>query len=208
MNRKFLGMLAVAAMVASVSAHAQLTSVDGGAAFEDGNGLEFASTVLQLGAGAGLGTASEQTWVSSLDAENYGGYNNWTLMNVTQAALLFTNDCQKNGCASFAGLQSTLQSWGVAQFFLSTPTGAPPVGCDDGPAICGSAQGWYYWQIQGSTAGGSLNQGIFDTPTITADAIAVRGVNAPELNPASAASGLTLLLGGLAVMRGRRKIAA
>jgi len=33
-------------------------------------------------------------------------------------------------------------------------------------------------------------------------------VSAPEINPASAASGLTLLLGGLAVLRGRRKVVA
>jgi hypothetical protein len=33
-----------------------------------------------------------------------------------------------------------------------------------------------------------------------------QAVPAPEIDPASAASGLTLLFGGLAVMRGRRKL--
>ena len=41
------------------------------------------------------------------------------------------------------------------------------------------------------------------------EALAVRDVvSAPEITPASAASGLTLLLGGLAVLRGRRKVVA
>jgi hypothetical protein len=37
------------------------------------------------------------------------------------------------------------------------------------------------------------------------DSLAVSRIAAPEIDPTSAASGLTLLLGGLAVVRGRTK---
>ena len=47
------------------------------------------------------------------------------------------------------------------------------------------------------------------TPSGSAAAVATpSAVAAPEIDPASAASGLTLLLGGIAVLRSRRKPAA
>jgi hypothetical protein len=46
------------------------------------------------------------------------------------------------------------------------------------------------------------------TSTSTAPGTWTSTAQAPEISPASAASGLTLLLGGLAVIRGRRKVAA
>src|SRR5258708_18655251 len=45
MNRRILGLLAVAAMGCSLSANAQLTSADNGAAATDTHGLMWANTV-------------------------------------------------------------------------------------------------------------------------------------------------------------------
>ena len=46
----------------------------------------------------------------------------------------------------------------------------------------------------------SARYGIFTQPSVNAQSI----VSAPEIDPAGALSGLTLLLGGLAVVRGSR----
>ena len=47
---------------------------------------------------------------------------------------------------------------------------------------------------------GSAHYGIFTQPNATGQSV----VAAPEIDPAGALSGLTLLLGGLAVVRGSR----
>jgi hypothetical protein len=63
----------------------------------------------------------------------------------------------------------------------------------------------------GSQIHGGRVRGDWDrTPSQSAAAVAAppSAVAAPEIDPASAASGLTLLLGGIAVLRSRRKPAA
>jgi hypothetical protein len=63
-----------------------------------------------------------------------------------------------------------------------------------------------------NTFGGTVYQGATINPCTlevsnkTAGGWLVTTTQAPEIDPASAASGLTLLLGGLAVLRGRRKL--
>jgi hypothetical protein len=66
-------------------------------------------------------------------------------------------------------------------------------------------------QIHGSQIHGDRIRGDSDrAPSPSAAAVATprSAVAAPEIDPASAASGLTLLLGGIAVLRSRRKPAA
>ena len=63
----------------------------------------------------------------------------------------------------------------------------------------------------GSQIHGDRIRGHWDrAPSRSATAVATprSAVAAPEIDPASAASGLTLLLGGIAVLRSRRKPAA
>ena len=63
----------------------------------------------------------------------------------------------------------------------------------------------------GSQTHGDRIRGHWDrAPSPSAAAVATprSAVAAPEIDPASAASGLTLLLGGIAVLRSRRKPAA
>lgn len=224
MNRKFLGLLGVAAMVASVSAHAQLTSVDGGAAFEDSNGLEFASVI-----GTDLSyspvsqvTGSAQAWINTLNTENYGGYNNWSLAtgsgsvapnNTTNqlGELFYTDNCA-TGCSQFAALPTVINS-----FLSSVEPGAlffssSIISFQNCCGLTPDEQATYWVTIVPGTGLGSPSQEGWNNDTNfggvvdKGDALAVR--EAPEIDPASAASGLTLLLGGLAVMRGRRKITA
>lgn len=53
-----------------------------------------------------------------------------------------------------------------------------------------------------------LGSGSYNVQSFDYSITSLTAVSAPEINPASAASGLTLLLGGLAVLRGRRKVVA
>jgi hypothetical protein len=228
MNTKKLGLLAVSALLASLSAHAQLKSVDQGAAVIDSNGLMWANTVgidvgwsgypnAQTGGSGQPGSA--QAWVAGLNATDYGGYNNWTLAtgvgsaapNTTTNQLgdLFYNDCgfsagapsTGKSCRGFSALNTTLRTDMI--FLASSPyAGNAP----DATAFAGNFFFWVY-------ADSSSTQALWTDDTVfgnagigpfigTGDALAVR--EAPELDPASAAGGLTLLLGGLAVLRGRR----
>jgi hypothetical protein len=50
--------------------------------------------------------------------------------------------------------------------------------------------------------------GAATTPELSYSIKSLTRASAPEIDPVSAASGLTLLLGGLAVLRGRRKVVA
>ena len=227
MNRRFLGLLAVAAIVPSL-AFAQFTPVDQGADLVDSNGLMWANTVgidvnwsgfpnAQTGSFGAPGSA--QAWVAGLNATDYGGYNDWTLAtgvgttvaNTTtnQLGELFSSDCgfsmgaSSTGktCGGFSALNTTLQT---DMIYLSSSSGINSPGATE-------FNGNYNFWIYENFAGG---QGLWTDDTVfsvsglgpftgSGDALAVR--ETPEIDPASAASGLTLLLGGLAVLRGRRK---
>lgn len=85
MNRALKGLLAATAIASSMTAHAALTSVKG----SDGNLMVSDSTLNVTWADVASpnnltwdssgGPGSAQAWVASLNAANYGGYNNWTL---------------------------------------------------------------------------------------------------------------------------------
>jgi hypothetical protein len=228
MSRQIHGLLAVVAMVPSL-AFAQFKSVDHGADLVDSNGLMWANTVgidggwsgypnAQTGGSGGAGSA--QAWVAGLNATDYGGYNNWTLAtgvgtdtpNTTtnQLGELFSSDCGFSAgassagktCGGFTALNTTLQT---DMIYLSS---SPNAG--NGPGASAFNQNFYFWMYADYSSSGQLwnNDTQFAVSGVgvfvgTGDALAVR--ETPEIDPASAASGLTLLLGGLAVLRGRRK---
>src|SRR5258708_28099097 len=74
MNRRILGLLAVAAMGCSLSANAQLTSADNGAAATDTHGLMWANTVGTNLTWSSTGAAGNaQAWVAGLNASDDGG---------------------------------------------------------------------------------------------------------------------------------------
>ncbi|MHB8476634.1 MAG: hypothetical protein ACYDBZ_10165 [Steroidobacteraceae bacterium] len=78
-------------------------------------------------------------------------------------------------------------------------------------AVSGVREGYSWNDLSGrrfTVATGKQIRGDWDrAPSRSAAAVATprSAVAAPEIDPASAASGLTLLLGGIAVLRGRRK---
>jgi hypothetical protein len=222
MNRKFLGLLAAAALAVSFNARAQLTSVDNGLALEDRDGIMFANTVIGCGAGCsgslGGPNGGGAAWVATLNAEDYGSYKNWTLAtgnatfapnNTTnQLGELFGVDCAAfSNCLPFTAMISNLLPFadgGIITFGSSSVAPYVP-GC--GGVGCGST--YYIYSLVTDSVLGKSGGGIlaFDAQPFYEEALAVRDVAAaPEINPASAASGLTLLLGGLAVLRGRRRI--
>jgi len=218
MNRTILGLLTVGAMAASLSAQAQLTSVDHGAAAIDGHGLMWANTVGTDLTWSPTGAAgSAQAWIAGLNASDYGGYNNWTLATgngsagantmTNQLGQLFYTDCGNSvgtpsvlnragkNCTALSNVNSAITSSPIGSIFFS--------GSLYGTVCCNIYQ-TYWWVYQTPT---SRQQAWnfdtnFGTQVGTGDALAVR--KAPEIDPASAASGLTLLLGALAVLRGRR----
>jgi hypothetical protein len=216
MSRRTLGLLAVAAMAASSSAQAQLTSADNGAAATDGNGLMWANTVgINLGwSPLSVYTDTAQAWVANLNSSGYGGYHDWTFATINQLGELFYSDCGNSvgaatrvnnpgkSCTALSTLSSainigTMGASGDINISSSTSLGIVP--------CCG----YYSWSVYATTDSSvrgwdadTSNNGVVGR----GDVLAVRAT--PEIDPASAASGLTLLLGGLAVLRGRRRVVA
>jgi hypothetical protein len=219
MNRQIRRLVAVAAMVVSLSAHAQLTSADNGAAATDRSGLMWANTVgIDLGwSASGVNTNTAQAWVTSLNTSHYGGYNDWRLAtgdgsvgaNTTSNQLgeLFYTDCGNsvgqstvlNNAGKKCGALSTLNSAISTPSLIFSSTAAPAFqsGGDTAFWVFGSAN---------SSQMPWTNDTVFQGKVGLGDALAVR--ETPEIDPASAASGVTLLLGCVAVLRGRRKVVA
>jgi hypothetical protein len=207
--------LGAAAMLASLSAHAQLTSVDNGAAAIDGHGLMWANTVgINLSWSATGAAGSAQAWVASLNTSDYGGYNNWTLATgngsaganrmTNQLGELFYTDCGNSpGTPSvFNNPARKCSALSVVNSVISTPTlffSNSLYGTK-----CCNIYDTYWWVYQTPTSG--QQPWNYDTnfgPLVgLGDALAVRAT--PEIDPTSVGSALTLLVGSLAVLRGRR----
>jgi hypothetical protein len=219
MNRHVLGLLAVAAVVGSSSAHAQLKSVDGGAAAIDGNGLMWANTVgINLGWSTSTAyTGTAQAWIAGLNASDYGGYNNWTLAtgNGNAPASTMTNQLGElfyTDCGNSSGNATVLSNSGkncTALSALNSVIGTPSIffSSSVNTAVSGSDTVFWAFKTPNSSQQGWTNDSSFGSlsgPPLVGlgDAMAVRA--APEIDPASAGSGLALLFGTLAVLRGRR----
>jgi len=123
MKRTSLGLMTARLLAMSLSARAQLTAVDNGLALEDSAGIMFANTVTGCGAGCsgslGGPNGGGAAWVATLNAENYGGYNDWSLAtgnatvapnNTTnQLGELFGVDCAAfSSCLPFTAMISNL----------------------------------------------------------------------------------------------------
>jgi hypothetical protein len=216
MNRTILR-LGAAAMLASMSAHAQLTSADNGAAAIDGHGLMWANTVgTNLSWSATGAAGSAQAWVANLNTSDYGGYHDWTLAtgngsagaNTTTNKLgeLFYTDCGNSvGTSSvFNHPQRKCTALSAVNSVISAPT-LFFSGSLYGTACC-NIYNTYWWVYQ--TSSSNQQPWNFDTnfgPLVgIGDALAVR--TTPEIDPTSVGSGLSFLLGSLAVLRGRRTV--
>lgn len=219
MNRQIRGWVTVVAMVVSLSAHAQLTSADNGAAATDGHGLMWANTVgIDLGwSTSGVFTNTAQAWVAGLNASDYGGYKDWTLATgdgsiganrtTNQLGELFYTDCGNsvghstvlNNAGKKCSALSTLNSAISTPSLIFSSTAAPAFQSGGDTAF------WAFGTANSSQVPWT-NDTVFRGKVGVGDALAVRAT--PEIDPASAASGVTLLLGGMAVLRGRRKAVA
>jgi len=212
MNRTIPVLLAVAAMVGSLSAHAQLKSKDHGAVVTDGNGLMWANTLgTDLSWSATGDAGSAQAWVAGLNAGDYGGHNDWTLAsgdgNVAantssnQLGELFYTDCGNS-----IGTSTVLKKPGkncAALSALGSVIGSPQIIFSGSEYLPLAGQGyWWVYTTPNSSQQPWNNDTNFNGMVGTGDALAVRA--APEIDPASAASGVALLLGSLAVLRGQR----
>jgi hypothetical protein len=221
MDIKTLGLIAVAAMGCSLSAHAQLKSVDNGAAAIDDNGLMWANTVGTNLTWSSTGAAgSAQAWVADLNASDYGGHNNWTLAtgdggfgpNTTtnQLGELFYSDCGNvvntpsvlnnvgKNCSALSAVNTALNTNinGIENgsiFFSSSLYGTK---------CCGPNTAWWVYETPDSSSNIWNSNSNFGFLVGVGDALAVRP--APEIDPTSAGSGLVLLFGSLFVLRGRR----
>jgi hypothetical protein len=219
MNRKFLGLLAAAALAISFNAHAQLTSVDNGLAVLDTDGLMFANIVQGNISGGSPGNGA--AWVATLNTEDYGGYNNWTFAtgNATHApnntnnqlGQLLLVDCAVS-CSAFTALTAAAASGenpATGMLIMSASDAPPPSFCA-GESImnCGGYSSYAY--IYHSPESGTIGESWFSDNSWNGSAygngIAVRDVvAAPELNVSAAMNALTLLIGGALVLRSSRK---
>jgi len=220
-------LLTAVAISGSLPAYAQLTSVDHGLAVQDSSGLMFANTVgINLSYSQPGNNYGAQAWISSLNAEDYGGYHDWTFItgnstvpgNTTtnQMGELFYKDCGNvagsassfghagKNCSSFSALNSTLKV--PTLYFSSSPYSS----------LNNPAQPWpspdFFFSVyfsQNSSQGAWTNDSQYTPPTGgfplvgVGDIIAVRA--APEIDASTAASGLALLIGGLTILRARRR---
>jgi hypothetical protein len=226
MNRRILGLVAVAAMATSLSANAQLIS----SVVTDGNGLMWANTVgINLGwSQSPIYPDTAQGWVAGLNAGDYGGYDDWTLAtgdgsfapNTTtnQLGELFYTDCGNSvgrftslnnpgkSCSALSSLQGAITAddfnkTGMPLDIIVSATPYHPLDEQFGQ------QGFWAYQMDISSQRVTTTDTVIDGVVGRGDALAVRQVNhVPEIDPASTTSALTLLLGCMAVVRGRRKI--
>ncbi len=141
MNKALQVLLAVAAMMASINAQAQLKSADHGAAVTDSNGLMWANTVgTFLSWSPTSGPGSAQAWIAGLNASDYGGFNDWTLATgdgsvaanktTNQLGELFYTDCGNSvgtasvlnkagkNCTALSALNSVIE---YSQHIFSQP---------------------------------------------------------------------------------------
>lgn len=223
MNARIFGL--VAALLVCASAQAQLVSVDNGAAAVDSNGLMWANTVgIELGWSASpIYPNTAQSWIASLNASDYDGHNDWMLptaysglANTTtnQLGELFYTDCGNS-----PGSASVLTNPGKNCTALSAVSNAINTGTNGLPGDMDFSSGtslglvdnlgYWSWTIyrafdgtEGYWDGDTSNNGVVGR----ADTLAVREVTrAPEIDPASTGTGLTLLLGGMMIVTSRRR---
>jgi hypothetical protein len=212
----------IAFLIAPLSAYAQLTTVDGGLAVEDSSGLMFSTAIgSNLTWLPGTGTTTISSWVAGLNAEDYGGYSDWTVAtgvgtaapNTTtnQLGELFQTDCGNVSggalqCASFSSLNTIFQNGdgnhnhGYALFYSSSLSSATC--CDI------STTSWWAYTVTPTSSG--QTPWNYDTSFVgrlgRADAIAVRQVHpAPEIDPSLFATASIMLMGSLMIVIDRRR---
>ena len=222
MHKMLLGFLAVAGMIGSFSARAQLKSADNGAVAIDNKGLMWANTVgVNLGwSNSAAFTGTAQAWIAGLNASDYGGHNDWSLatgdgsakanLTTNQLGELFYTDCgnsigsatvlDKSGknCTALSALNNAI---GTPSIFFSSSAYTP--------SNNGSDTFFWAYKTPDSSQQVWTNDTVFSDGGLPlvglGDALAVRA--APEVDPASIGGALILLLGSLAVLRGRRPTA-
>jgi hypothetical protein len=224
MRTRILGFAAT--LLASASANAQFAS----SVVTDNNGLMWANNVginLSWDPASSPSPGSAQAWIAGLNSSNYGGFDDWTLAtgdgsvapNTTtnQLGELFYTDCGNSvgsftslnnpgkNCAALTSVDGVINSAADASFggpfdlFLSA---SPNHSLDEPFGILGF---WGY-AIDASAQISLTNDTAFHGSVGVGDALAVRNViQTPEIDPASVSSALTLVLGGIAVVRGRKR---
>jgi hypothetical protein len=207
MNNKFLAFVVIAEFLAApVATHAQVTTLDyqgsvltnvivsGNGSFPDVPTLSsvVGDVVLSAPLGASLNNAIVVPTAFSFNAP---------LLNSD----LFTFPCCGN-TSSFAFTTNNtgaITGWNIDLSFTFVGTNSP-----SGNSIVLGASGDSYAGF-GSTPSGCAPTGgcsLFIQESSTTPGVWSVAQKAPEIDPAAAASGLTLLLGGLAVMRGRLRL--
>jgi hypothetical protein len=178
------------------------------------NANRVVCTVLALAAGAGLAcsTQAQTLDLTLLDANQTVTQGTTsvafdaTIFNPSTTATIYLNGAS-------ASTASSLLTVDISPFFENAPFSLAP-GQSSGPfelfsvdlaapSLTGSYVGNAF-EIQGGADGGSFSafQDVADANFSVTIKSSV--VTAPEIDPSSAISGLFILLGGLAVMRGRR----
>jgi hypothetical protein len=197
MNGKTLGLLAVVTMAGSMAANAQTETL----VFSDGsfsgdvilsaalprNGHDISVSPTEfsfpgIGWGVGLNTICPSCGYSLLDMWETGDatFSFSTRHGHITAWDIDIDFTNTPGTASPTMLYATISNQGVS--YTQTSSGlacsAPPGQPDSCQPATGGTSQRGHWTIE----------------------------RAPEIDPASAASGLSLLFGGLAVLRGRRRV--
>jgi hypothetical protein len=167
---------------------------------------------------SGVNTDTAQAWVAGLNTSSYGGYNDWMLATgdgsvganamSNQLGELFYTDCG-NSLGQTTALNKSGRNC-TALSALTSVISTPTIFFSGSASILNGGSDTFFWMYQTPAS----NQGLWTNDTVFSggglplvglgDALAVRAVSAPEIDPTTAFSGLTLLLGTLVVMGSRR----
>jgi hypothetical protein len=214
MNNKILGLLAVGLMAGPISANAQSTTYT-----YQGDALDVTLNINPPAGSTsidvlplerrGVGTLSAFVTLSAPLGDNLNDFSVTPTRiqmfsgGLTSLDFLNTVAFWTNGNGAIDGWSMSLAAvvggpGGWSQTMTSSDIGG--VG-GDYAAISTSCTAYFSFPNQPQSfscgmTGSNKTPGVWTSPA----------AQAPEIDPASAASGLTLLLGGVAVLRGRRKL--
>jgi hypothetical protein len=215
MNNKILGLLAVGLMAGPISANAQATTYTyQGDAFTGSAGSVNSTppagwTSINVPRNFGVGTLNGFIILSAPLGDNLNNVSvTPAFVDISTGSPLFRGDFtfSTNANGAIDGWSMSLNGSVPGPGGYELTATSVDIGGVGGDSATMSATCTAFFSpslkppqsFACGTSGSNMKPGVWTSPA----------AKAPEIDPASAVSGLTLLLGGVAVLRGRRKVPA
>jgi hypothetical protein len=213
MNSKDLGLLSVALMAAPIAASAQTeTLVYQGNVFSSAGNTVFGTPPPEFITPFFVSTQDSIIAEITLSSPLGQNLNNAVIVPPNVTIAVVGPDITPIEIANFTNVTNPASFPGYPSFTFSTINGAI-TGWSFSGALIDIGQGGFHVSVSSTSLGDSYNantnglappNGIPGTRSGASNSTPGTWGVAPEIDPTSAGSGLTLLLGSLVVMRGRR----